>query len=330
MMRLLLLAAGLALFVYLLVELGPSAVLDMLGRVGWGALPIALAYATYQAIRAVALASCVTSARPLAFRDALWIRLSGEAVQFLTFTGPFLAEPAKAWLLQGRGLTAIEGFAATVTEYLCYTFTAAVFSVAALLWLLAHGTLIGGVRAAAIAILATMVLFLSVSAFAIARRMHLLGAILERVSRLPGVRKRLRPNMVDVHRVEDLLLAVMYGAPRRFARILCIESACHTLHAVELYLIVRALEIGAGFGTAALVEGASKFIGLTFFFIPGQVGASEGAHTIIFDAIGLPAIAGFTVPFIRRIRAIVVAAIGLLALAMLTRTGGGRHGYQLQ
>jgi hypothetical protein len=330
MTRLLLLAAGLALFIYLFVQLGPDAVLNMLGRVGWAALPIAIAYATYQAIRAVALGACVTSARPLAFRDALWIRLSGEAVQFLTFTGPFLAEPAKAWLLKGRGLTAIEGFAATVTEYLCYTFTAAVFSVTALLWLIAHGTLSGAVRAAAIAILVTMVLFLSVSAIAITKRMHLLGAILERVSRLPGVRKRLRPNMADVHRVEDLLLAVMSGAPQRFARILCTECACHALHAVELYLIVRALEIGAGFGTAALVEGASKFIGLMFFFIPGQVGASEGAHTIIFDAIGLPAIAGFTVPFIRRVRGIVVAAIGLLALAMLTRAGDRRHGYWLR
>ena len=58
----------------------------------------------------------------LRYGDALAIRLSGEAIQSLTFTGPVLAEPTKAWLLEGRGLTLREGFAATITEYLIYTF----------------------------------------------------------------------------------------------------------------------------------------------------------------------------------------------------------------
>lgn len=319
MVRLACLLAGIGVFAYLFIELGPASVLSMLGRIGWDAVPIALAYGTYQCTRASALASSITSTRVLSFGDALWIRLSGEAVQFLTFTGPFLAEPAKAWLLKGRGLTAIEGFAATLTEYLSYTLTAAVLSIAALGWLLAHGTLEGGVRVAAIVILLVMATFLVSGGIAIALRVHLLGAILERVAALPGIRRRLRPNMTDVHHVEDLLLDVMHDRPSRFARILLVESASHALHIVELYLILRALALGAGFGTAALIEGASKFIGLAFFFIPGQVGASEGAHTIIFEAVGLPAVAGFTVPFVRRIRGIVVAAVGLGALSMLTR-----------
>ena len=87
---------------------------------------------------------------------------------------------------------------------------------------------------------------------------------------------------------------------------------------MELYLILVALELGAGVGTAVLIEGAAKFVGLAFFFIPGQVGASEGAHTIFFETVGLPAVAGFTIPFVRRIRSIVVAgmaAAGDLAAA---------------
>ena len=320
MVRLIFLAAGVAVFAYLFVQLGPGAVLEMLGRIGWGAVPIALAYAVYQSTRAVALSASVTGARALRFRDAVWIRLSGEAVQFLTFTGPFLAEPAKAWLLKGRGLTAIEGFAATITEYLSYTFTAAVLSVAALWWLLASGMATGGARTAAIVILAVMAAFLVTAAIAIARRAHLLGAILAWVAGLPGIRRRLRPNMADVHRVEDLLLDVMHDRPARFAWILFVESVSHALHILELYLILVALELGAGIGTATLIEGAAKFIGLAFFFVPGQVGASEGAHTIIFEVVGLPAVAGFTIPFVRRVRGIVVAALGLFAISLLTRS----------
>jgi hypothetical protein len=126
--------------------------------------------------------------------------------------------------------------------------------------------------------------------------------------------------MTDVHRVEDLLLDVMHDRLGRFARILATEAIGHALHIFELFLILRALELGAGIGTAALIEGAAKFIGLAFFFIPGQVGASEGAHTIIFEAVGLSAVAGFTIPFVRRIRSIVVAAAGLASMSVLSRS----------
>jgi hypothetical protein len=321
-LRLLFLFAGLAVFVYLFVELGPGEVLAMLARIGLGAVPIALAYATHQCMRAAALTASVASGRRVAFLDALWIRLSGEAVQFLTFTGPFLAEPAKAWLLKDRGLSATEGFAATLTEYLCYMFTAAALSAAVLAWLLTTGSVEGAVRGAAIAVLCVMALFLAAATIAITLRVHLLGAILQRAASLPAIRRRLRPNMSDVHRVEDLLLDIMHDRPVRFARILAVESVSHGLHILELFFIIRALELGAGLGTATVIEGATKFVGLAFFFIPGQVGASEGAHTIVFDVVGLPAVAGFTVPFVRRIRSIVVAALGLVALSALTRTRG--------
>jgi hypothetical protein len=319
--RLLFLIIGLALFTYLFVQLGPSAVLSMLGRVGWGAVPIAVAYAAYQYVRAVALTACVAGPRRLTVRDALRIRLSGEAIQFLTFTGPFLAEPAKAWLLKGRGLSATEGFAATLTEYLSYMFVSAALSMAAFWWMLENGAVVSGARVAIQALLVFMIAFLATAAFAIGRRMHLLGAVLEWISRLPGIRGRLRPDMPAVHRVEDLLLDVMHDRPVRFSRILLLESASHALHILELGLILRALDLTAHLGTAAIIEGAAKFIGLAFFFIPGQVGASEGAHTIIFEIVALPAVAGFTVPFVRRIRAIVVAALGLAAMSLLTRSG---------
>ena len=213
--------------------------------------------------------------------------------------GPGSCGPLPALL---RGRSGSEGCAATLIEYLSYTFIAAALSIAALVWLLANGTLDGAMRAAAIVILSMMAAFLVSGAAAIAMRVHLLGGILERVAALPGIRRRLRPNMTDVHRVEDLLLDVMHDRPARFARILFVEAIGHALHILELFLILHALVLGATMGTAVLIEGAAKFIGIAFF-----------------EAVDLPAVAGFTVPFIRRIRSIVVAALGLAAISMLTR-----------
>jgi hypothetical protein len=253
------------------------------------------------------------------WREALWIRFSGEAVQFLTFTGPFLAEPAKAWLLKGRGLTAAEGFAATLTEYLVYTFGAAAFSIVALGMLLSDDVVRGTPRGVALGLLIAMSIFLAVAAVAIATRTHLLGAILERIARLPGIRLRLRPDMAGVHHVEDLLLGVLHDRPALFARVALAECGALALHMFELFAILHALDLDASLRTAFLIEGSTKFIGLAFFFVPGQVGASEGAHTIVFEVVGLPAVAGFTIPFLRRIRSIVVAGVGLFGMSWLTR-----------
>ncbi|HSC28880.1 MAG TPA: hypothetical protein VLD67_16510, partial [Vicinamibacterales bacterium] len=176
-MRIALLAAGVALFLYLLHQLGPGAVVEMLGRIGWGALPIAAIYAGHQSVRALALTASVHDAAPLLWREALGIRLAGEAVQFLTFTGPFLSEPAKAWLLAGRNRTAVQGFATTLTEYLAYLFTGAALAAAALGWLLSAGMVRGGVGTAVLVLIAIMTGFLVASAWAIGRRAHLLGAV---------------------------------------------------------------------------------------------------------------------------------------------------------
>jgi hypothetical protein len=319
MLRLLFLAAGIVLFAFLVIRLGPEAVLEMLGRIGWDALAIAGIYVAYQSLRALALSRSVTGDRRVSWREALWIRFSGEAVQFLTFTGPFLAEPAKAWLLKGRGLSAAEGFAATIAEFLVYTFAAAAFSIVAIGLLLADGVLAGAPRGVAIGLLVGMSVFLAAALLAIVTRTHLLGAILERLAGLPGLRRRLRPDMAAVHHVEDLLLGVLRDRPGLLARVALMECGSLALHMLELYAILRALDLHAGLHTAFLVEGSTKFIGLAFFFVPGQVGASEGAHTIVFELVGLPAVAGFTVPFIRRIRSIVVAGVGLLAMSLLTR-----------
>src|SRR5690606_31317928 len=118
------------------------------------------------------------------------------------------------------GLSAVEGFAATITEYLAYTITSAVLAAGALSYLLVYGDLTGGVRTAAFVITGIMIVFLLTSAAAIGTRTHLLGAILEWFAGLPLVRRRLRPDVAAVHRTEDLLLDVMHDHPKRFARVL--------------------------------------------------------------------------------------------------------------
>jgi uncharacterized membrane protein YbhN (UPF0104 family) len=49
------------------------------------------------------------------------------------------------------------------------------------------------------------------------------------------------------------------------------------------------------------------------------VGVAEGTYAIIFSVFGLSLAAGFTVSFVRRIRSVITAGLGLAVMSILTR-----------
>src|SRR5918996_179469 len=211
MLRLVLLLAGLVLLVLLLWQLGPLDVLDALRDIGWYFVPVFLLGGAHHAARALALRECVLRSGLLRYGDALAIRLSGESVQSVTFTGPMLSQPTKAWLLESHGLSLKEGFAATITEYLICSFVATAMSVAGLLYLVARFEPPFALSALAVGIVCMFSTFLIASAVAIARRFYLIGTIVAGLARIGLLRGRLRPDMTWINRMEDLLLVVLRG-----------------------------------------------------------------------------------------------------------------------
>jgi hypothetical protein len=318
MVRKLLLIAGLAVFAALVAELGPARIARMLADIGWGFAGILLLYAVHQLARTAALRQCLL-ASSLRYADVLRIRVAGETVAFLTFTGPFLAEPTRAWLLKRQGLTAEQGFAAAVTEYLTYTLLATAFSICALAVLLERFTLTGAVRTAIVATVAAMSVFLVLAVLAILFRIYLIGVVVARIAALPLVRRRWRPEPARVREMEDLLLRVLRDSPGRLLRILAFEVIAQTALIVELFWIMSLMALVFPLVYPILIEAGSKIANTAFFFVPARIGASEGVMAIMFRIVGLPAAAGFTVSFARRLRSLVVALIGAFLLSSLSR-----------
>jgi glycosyltransferase 2 family protein len=319
MLRLVLLLGGIVLLSALLWQLGPSHVLRAVGHVGWYIVPVFLLGAANEGLRALALRTSVRPPAALPYAQALAIRLSGEAVQSLTFTGPALAQPTKAWLLESSGLTLQEGFAATLTEYLVASFVGAATSIVGLLYLVHRYAPPPALRAFAIGIVCAFTVFLIVSALAIARRFYLIGNIIAGLSSLGLLRGRLRPDMMWINQMEDLLLAVLRDAPARLAAIVAIEAATQGVMIGELAVLLRALGLAAPLLLVFVLEAAGNVMTFLFVFVPLQLGVSEGAYVLLFKATGLPAASGFAVAFLRRTRALAVAATGLAMLATLTR-----------
>src|SRR5262245_19386190 len=132
------LGIGLALLCLVARRFGVREILRLLVQVRWSLVPVLALYACHQLARAAALMLSVRSRTAFRFAEAVWIRLSGEAIECLTLTGPLLSEPTKAWLLQRTGLQMTEGLAATLTEYLSSMVAAATTAIVGVSFVLAR------------------------------------------------------------------------------------------------------------------------------------------------------------------------------------------------
>lgn len=318
-LRTALLLLGAALLGYLLWRLGPAEILGLVGRVGWSFIPAVVLYTMHHAIRAVALRACVRRPDLLGYGDAFAIRLSGEAIQSLTFSGPVLAEPARAWMLTRCGLTLQEGFAAALTEYLISAFVTAALSIAGLVYIVRQFNPPPALAGASLLVAALLTAFLASAAAAIALRFYLIGTIVGGLTRLGVLRGRLRPDMEWINRMEDLLLTVLRDRPALLGRLLLVEAAAQIPLVLELFVLLGAIGIAASPLSPLLIEASAKAIGIVFMFVPQQMGVAEGTYALIFDVLALPAAAGFAIALLRRIRGLFVTGVGLALLARLTR-----------
>jgi hypothetical protein len=270
-------------------------------------------YAGHTALRGVTLWQTLP-AGSIAVGRVIRIRFGAEGVEMLTLTGPFMAEPAKAWLLHRHGLDGAEAVGAVVTEYLLYNLTAAWMTAASLSLLLVRGLLPepfrvpAGVVLAAIAVLTAACVPAAVTGRGIVA--PAVDAILRRVAP-----RRAEGAGGAVRRVEARLVAILHDSPRRLASVLAVELAGHALLALEIFVILETLGLRAGVGAPFIIEGAIKSIAGLFFFVPGQLGVAEGFYAILLPVLGLPAAAGVTISLVRRARALAVGALGFLVSA---------------
>ena len=308
---------GLALLACVVTRLGVHSILRMLVDMRWSLVPVLVLYTGHEMSRATALMWCVRGRNVLSFVEAFLIRLSGEAVECLTFTGPMLSEPMKAWLLERTGLELSEGLSATLTEYLASMVTGAVTAVIGVGYVLLALHPVGPVRVAAIVILSSMSVFLGFMTIAVATRIRMASMLVNVFIR------RTIPGLVAI---EDALIRTTREPPRRFLAIMSAELAAQAFLGLELWALLASLHLPCPLARAALMEGVMKFMNAGAFFVPGQAGVAEGSYAVIFSVFGLPAAAGVTLSFARRVRTFGTALVGVVALIALRRSPKSNSG----
>jgi hypothetical protein len=298
---------GACVLVLLARSIGVSNLLTMLRRVGWGFWIVVVLYGLHTALRGVALWLTLDDALPVG--QVVRIRFGTEGVEMLTLTGPFVAEPAKGWLLHRAGLDPARAFGTVAAEYLLYNLTAAWMAAASLELLLWQGLLPSSLDWPAKAIIVAVLLLTTGTLIASVTGVGLIAPAIRATA--GAVAPRQTSLLLErVVPVETVLVAILHERPARLAAVIGVEVAGHALLALEIWVVTAFLGFSIPITAPLIVEGAVKFIGTLFFFVPGQLGVNEGAYALLITAIGLPPAAGVTLALVRRARALVIGGIG--------------------
>jgi uncharacterized protein (TIRG00374 family) len=305
---------GLALFIFLLDRIGWRLILSQLENVGWAfALVLVVSAGRYLA-RTVAWRYAFSAGRELpSFLEMFQARLAGQSLGYLTFAGPLLSEPVKAGLLREQVPLKV-GLGGAVLEAASYSVTSTVIMVVGLALGLVVLGLDAGTRLAAGLLVALLLLLLLGLRWVLAHRLHVVAGLLGALARTP-LRRWTEPQRPRLENAEQALLDFYARHAGRFRLMFLWDFASQGFALLEIYVILRAMGLEAGWVDVLIIETLSKVISTVFFFVPGRVGTEEGGLAGVCALLGFGAARGVSLALVQRLRAVIWSALGLLILS---------------
>jgi hypothetical protein len=296
-------AAGLGLLVYLIAQLGPARIAAQLRGLG-SVLPavLLLTAAKYPLQTAGWRLALPSNARP-PWGQSISATITGDALGYLTWAGPFTGEPLRALLVRGS-VPVAAGIAAGAVERAMYNVTAALLVsivlfvlLSAIYWLALIAALVGSSLVGA------------VLAHRHLRRRRTADRV--RLDRTP--RAETRP----VRSAAAFLDAAAELWRERRGVLPSIALLCIAQHAIlvgEAYLMLSVLAGGTTLRTALVFEAVTKIVNTVGILVPGRVGVAEGGSAALADALGFAASHGLSLALMRRVRALIWGGVGLVLL----------------
>ncbi len=325
-----LVAAGCALFAYILYRTDLAEVLSQVERLSWWGIGL-IAGIQLVAVSADVLAWLVTfRLLPLTlpwFFRLLRVHVIGDALNNVTPGAPVGGEPVKAKILNQRYRVGYHETAATwVLMQTILIGAQVVFLVIGIGIAVAGGALppayetVGMIALTAIA--GGLVLFFLAQRYRLLSR---IGVVLGRGSR--GV--RLLDAVRHVRHVEGRIIRFYLQRPLRFAGATALEFVNWMMGAVDVYVIMALLGWPISFAEAWVIEGGVLLVRTAVFLLPASIGLQEGVFLVLCQAVtGSPTV-GVAVALIRRFRELAQILLGLalgghLSLSRVTANAASR------
>lgn len=309
---------GIALLVYVINRVGLQPIFDALFRIGFGFFFVIGISGLRHFLRTVAMRAAVPSEhRRISFMQAFAARLGGEAITFLTFTGPLLGEATKVALLRKR-VPLTYGVPALVVDNLIYNLSVVFFVLTGACVMLFTYQLPPAVHYLLIGIAVVAALGILIAGLAAKRRIMLMTWLIDRLAQL-----RLSPKVIlrrrqHIYHLESKVYDFYKHHPAAFFGMIICNLAAHLSSVIEVYVTLRLLGFNSLVSQAYIIESLTKVINFTFAFVPGTIGVYEGGTEVILQALGFAQATGVALALVRKAAIVFWTSVGLLVLTWRT------------
>lgn len=309
---------GIALLAYVINRVGVQPIFDALFKIGFGFFFVLGISGLRHFLRTIAMRAAVPSEhRRISFIQAFAARLGGEAISFLTFTGPLLGEATKVALLRKR-VPLTYGVPALVVDNLIYNLSVVFFVLTGACVMLFTYQLPPLVHYVLILIAAVAALGIVAAGLAAKRRIMLLTWMIDRLAQL-----RLSPKVIlkrrhHIHHLESKVYDFYKHHPGAFFGMIACNLLAHLSSVVEVYVTLRLLGFTPNISQSYIIESLTKVINFAFAFVPGTIGVYEGGTEVILQALGFAQATGVALALVRKAAIVFWTTVGLLVLTWRT------------
>src|SRR5204862_940025 len=302
---------GAALFLWLLVSIGPAAIIQAFTDLSWRLLIILVFPFGLTTLLDTLGWRYAFRRAAVPFRSLLAARLAGEAFNLTTPTASVGGEAVKAWLLRGR-VPLDESVLSVVVAKTTIMIGQGLFLLVGIVitWLAApsDSRLLGWM----LWLLAVEVL--AIVGFLLAQIQGGFGWVPRLLGRIGLGRSRHRETVARL----DRGLAWFYRKePRRLVLSIGFHFIAWLLGSLEAYLILNFLGLEVSLETATIIEALGTAVRFATFLVPASLGALEGGLVATFTALGLAPSAGVAFGLARRVREVVWIAMGFAVFAVI-------------
>ncbi|HWT04021.1 MAG TPA: ABC transporter permease [Pyrinomonadaceae bacterium] len=306
---------GLALLVYVINRVGVQPIFDALLKIGFGFIFLLAISGARHALRTLAMRTSVAPEhRTFGFRHAFAVRLGGEAISFLTFTGPLLGEATKVALLRKR-VPLVYGLSALVVDNILYNLSVALFILSGAVVMLLAYDLPSVVQGVLYSIAAISTVGIAVAVWAARRRVMLLTWTIDLLGRFGIHPRSLTSRRNHISDLESHVYDFYSRRPRSFFAMIGLNLLAHASSVLEVYITLRMLGYTPAVHAAYVIESLTKVINFAFGFVPATIGVYEGGTEIILQTLGFAAATGVTLALVRKAGTLFWTVIGLFVLA---------------
>ena len=310
---------GLGLLIFVINRVGVQPLFDALLRIGFGFFVILGLSGLRHFLRTISMRAAVPPEhRKISFRHAFSARLGGEAISFLTFTGPLLGEATKVALLRKR-VPLTYGVPALVVDNLLYNLSVVFFILTGAVVMLLRYPLPPQVYVVLVGIAGIAALGIVIAAVAAKRRVMLITWFIDRTAQL-----RLSPKVIlkrrdHIHHIESKVYDFYKHHPGAFYVMIACNLLAHAASVLEVYLALNFLGFRPDWAQSYIIESLTKVINFAFSFVPGTIGVYEGGTEVILQkGLGFTPAAGLALALVRKAAIVFWTSIGLLVLTWRT------------